>query len=94
MTHVLVKHKVNDYTNWKTEFDNFVEFRRSSGEKNYRILRPSEDPNDLTLLFEWDTQANAEKFMTSPELKLAMERAGVTEEPTIRFLNQIDMGKP
>jgi quinol monooxygenase YgiN len=93
MTHVMVKHKVKDYAAWKVAFDNFANVRRSSGEKSYRILHPVDDSNDLTLLFEWDSKKNAETFMASPELKSAMQRAGVTEEPKIQFLNEAAQGK-
>lgn len=92
MTHVMIKHKVQDYKEWKVVFDNFAEVRKSSGEKSYRILHPSDNPNDLTLLFEWDNQKNAEKFLASTELKSTMERAGVVEEPNIQFLNEVTKG--
>ncbi len=92
MTQVLVKHKVKDYDTWKDVFDNFASTRKTGGEKSYRILRPSENPNDLTLLFEWDTAENARTFMKSSELKSTMQRAGVAEEPTIQFLTEIDKG--
>jgi quinol monooxygenase YgiN len=92
MTNVLVKHKVKDYLSWKAVFDGFADFRKSSGEKSYRIMQPKEDPNDLTLLFEWDNLDNAQKFMKSPELKSAMQKAGVAEEPNIQFLNEVDEG--
>jgi hypothetical protein len=94
MTHVLVKHKVNDYATWKAEFDKFADFRKSSGEKSFRILHPSDNPNDLTLLFEWDNVKNAETFMTSTELQSTMQRAGVSEKPNIQFLDQIAQGNP
>ena len=92
MLQVLIKHKVNDYETWKMAFDNFADFRRSSGEKSYHILRRIDDPNDLTLLFEWDSQKNAAAFLASGELKSAMQEAGVAEAPEIRFLNEADKG--
>ena len=92
MTYLLIKHRVQDYTAWKSVFDNFAEFRKSSGEKSWRILHPAGDGNDLTLLFEWDDHANAEKFLASSELKSAMQRAGVAEEPQVQFLSEIAQG--
>jgi heme-degrading monooxygenase HmoA len=92
MSQVLIKHKVNDYDAWKAVFDNFADFRRSSGEKSYRILHQIDDPNDLTILFEWDTQNNAETFLASHELKSAMQEAGVAETPKIQFLNEAANG--
>jgi quinol monooxygenase YgiN len=92
MTQVLIQHKVNEYAAWKDIFDNFAGFRRSSGEKSYRIFHPVNDPNDLTLLFEWDTQKNAETFLASPELRSAMQEAGVAEAPRIQFVNEVAQG--
>ena len=77
MTNVLIKHRVNDFAAWKNVFDNFVDFRKSSGEKSYRILHAGDDSNDLTILFEWDSKTNAETFLASSELKDAMQKAGV-----------------
>lgn len=92
MAHVLVKHIVNDYAGWKKVFDNFSDFRKQSGEKSFQIFHPGDNPNNLTLLFEWDTEQNAETFLGSTELKTAMQNAGVTEEPNIQILNQLDKG--
>ena len=92
MFNVLVNHKVRDYKEWKKVFDGFIDNRRSGGEKSFRIFHPANDANNLTLLFEWDNRANAEKFMSSPNLKTAMERGGVLEEPTIQFLDQVAQG--
>jgi len=90
--HVIIKHKVKDYEAWKAEFDSFADFRKTSGEKSHRILHPGTDRNELTLLFEWDNEQNAETFLASTELKSAMERAGVADEPSITFLNEIAKG--
>jgi quinol monooxygenase YgiN len=92
MAHLFIKHKVADYTAWKKTFDEFVETRRAGGEKSFQILHPENEPNNLYLIFEWDNIANAQNFMQSPELKSAMQNAGVTEEPQISFLNEYDKG--
>jgi heme-degrading monooxygenase HmoA len=88
----MVRHKVNDYKSWKEAFDNFVDFRRSSGEKSFQILQHDEDSQNLFLLFEWDSADNAQKFFDSPDLKSTMEKAGVAEEPEINFLSESARG--
>ena len=92
MAHLFIKHKVADYGAWKEVFDGFVETRRAGGEKSFQILHPDNDPNNLYLMFEWDNLANAQNFLNSPELKSTMEKAGVSEEPQISFLNELDKG--
>jgi quinol monooxygenase YgiN len=93
MTRVLVNHKVSDYPTWKKVFDNFVDTRKAGGEKSFSIMHPTDDPNNLILLFDWDSMDNAKKFFASPELKSAMERAGVAEAPTFNYLQEEDSGK-
>jgi len=92
MTHILVTHRVNDYATWKKVFDDFIETRKSFGEKSYQILHPTDDPNNLTLVFGWDTADNAKRFMQSSELKTAMQSGGVAEEPKITFLEESARG--
>lgn len=94
MTHALIKHRVSDYETWKKVFDDFAETRRAGGEQSFRILRTPTDPNDLTILFEWDNPENAAKFFASDDLRQAMQRAGVKDKPTIELLNQVDKGTP
>ena len=93
MAHILIKHKVNDYPVWKAVFDNFADFRKSSGEQTHQILHTADNSNDLTLFFKWDSVENAKTFLSSSELKTAMQKAGVSEEPNIQFLNEATQGK-
>lgn len=92
MNHVLVRHRVDDYPKWKAVFDNFVDTRKSFGEKSFQILQHNGDNNNLYLLFQWDNKENAEKFFESSDLKNVMQEAGVAEAPEIHFLNEADKG--
>ena len=92
MTVLRIKHKVRDYDAWKTVFDDFSETRKQGGEKSYRICQTENDPNELDVIFEWDNVENARSFVKSPELKKAMEKAGVMEAPEISFLKEVDQG--
>lgn len=92
MAYLLIWHKVKDYTAWKSNFDNAAEMRKAGGEKSYQILHPDDDPNNLVLLFEWDNLDNARNYVAAPELKEAMQQAGVVEEPEIYFLEEVARG--
>jgi len=92
MSHVFIRHKVKNYNNWKQVFDKFVNTRQAGGEKSYSIFHPTDDSNNLYLLFEWDNLSNAKKFMSSSDLKTAMQNAGVTEAPEIQFLEEVAQG--
>jgi quinol monooxygenase YgiN len=88
MASMLIQHTVKDYAEWRKVFDSAKELRTSNGELSYQIYRDSTDTNKLTIINKWNSLANAQKFAHSPELKAAMERAGVMGAPTIYFLNE------
>lgn len=78
MPYVLtVRHKVEDYTRFKSTFDSGIAIRKAGGEKSYQIFRTVDDPNDLVLLFEWDNLDNFQKYSQSEELREAQQQAGV-----------------
>jgi quinol monooxygenase YgiN len=88
MASMLIHNTVKDYAEWKKVFDSGKEVRASNGELSYQIYRDSADANKITVINKWNSLANAQKFAHSPELKAAMERAGVVGAPTIYFLNE------
>jgi heme-degrading monooxygenase HmoA len=93
MAHLLIKHKVKDYPQWKKVFDEFKGTRKAGGEKSYEIFHPEDDPKNVLAIFEWDTLANAKKFVGSSELKQAMSNAGVEEKPEVYYLERYAEGK-
>jgi quinol monooxygenase YgiN len=85
---MLIQHKVKDFAEWKKVFDSAAGLRTSNGELSTQIFRDASDPNSLTIVNKWNSLANAQKFAHSPELKAAMEKAGVMGPPTVYFLNE------
>jgi heme-degrading monooxygenase HmoA len=85
---MMVQHTVKDFAVWKKVYDSNVGLRTSNGEISNQVYRDAKDPNKLTVMFKWNSLANAQKFAQSPELKAAMEKAGVVGAPTMYFLNE------
>jgi quinol monooxygenase YgiN len=88
MAGMLVQHEVKDFAIWKKGYDSQAALRASSGMLSDQIYRDASDQNKLTVVFKWNSVENAQKFAQSPELKAAMEKAGVVGRPTINFLNE------
>ena len=86
MIQVLVHHQVADYNNWRSVFDAALDFRHNGGECSCRIFRNAENPNDLTLLLEWENIDRAKRYLTSDELCEKMRQAGVVGVPEIQYL--------
>jgi quinol monooxygenase YgiN len=89
MATMLVQHHVNDFAAWKKVYDSVKGLRVSFGELSDQVYRDASDPNKLTLVFKWSSLADAQKYAHSPELKAAMEKAGVDAPPVISFLNEV-----
>jgi quinol monooxygenase YgiN len=89
MVHVLIRHRVSDFEKWKAAFHAAFMFRKSAGEQSFHLYHDANDPSDLTLLFEWESAALAEKFLKSEKLKEEMRHAGVQEPVEARIMQEV-----
>lgn len=90
MPHTLVRHIVKDYDAWRRVFDENTPNRQDYGLKKGVIFRNMDQVNELLILMEWDEEEKARQFFGTAELREVMERAGVTDEPDIYFLEKVD----
>ena len=90
MPHMLVRHKVEDFENWKPVFEEHGETRRESGSKGVRLFRNADAPNETVVLLEWEDLEDARRFAQSEDLRETMQRAGVADQPDIYFLEEVE----
>jgi len=90
MSYVLVRAKVEDYEKWKLGFDEHGTTRQERGSKGGRLFRNADDPNEVTIVLEWDNLENARHFAHSEELREAMQRRGVVGQPDMYFLEEVE----
>ena len=83
---LIVRHKVKDYNTFRPVFDAHMETQVSAGLRNPRVMRSADDPNEMVILFDDMNTADAKAFMASDDLKQKMMEAGVSDQPTIYFL--------
>ena len=86
MVHMIIRHKVADYSRWKEAFDAHLNTRKAAGETNYRVLQSVDDPREVTIFLDWDSLDRARRFDGSEDLKQAMQKAGVVGDLDVRFL--------
>ena len=86
MYYLLVKHKVKDFKKWKVVYDEHAAARDRVGLKERYLLRHTKSRNEVFVLFEAGDLARAKAFSRSPDLRAAMERAGVTGKPELTIL--------
>lgn len=90
MSKMIVNHKVEDFDTWKKIFDASELIRVVYGEKEYEIFRNTDDPNDVTIVFDWGDPYKALKYAQSNDLREAMKLAGVKGEPIV-YLRDEDL---
>ena len=90
MPYIIVQQSVEDYDKWKSVFDEGSNNRQALGSKGGFVFRNTENPNQLTVLLEWDNLENAQAFTRSDYLREAMKHAGVMGPPTMSFLDEAD----
>ncbi|HLE51519.1 MAG TPA: hypothetical protein VI755_05630 [Anaerolineales bacterium] len=89
MQYVYVRHTVEDYAKWRPGFDANEPARRAAGSTGvYHLFRDSGNPNEITVILEWDSLDNARRFAQDPALREVMKEAGVMGQPEIRFLER------
>lgn len=87
MTHILIRHKVADFSKWKPVYDGHHAARQKAGLREKSLLRSIDNPNEVVLLFEAEDLKRAQTFTESSGLREAMQKAGVVGKPDILFLN-------
>jgi hypothetical protein len=84
---VLVRHKVRDFSEWKSGYDAHLPKRAEAGLTEKHFLRGAGDPNEVVLLFEAKDLSRAKAFTASADLRETMQNLGVLGKPDIYFLN-------
>ena len=65
MPHLLVRHKVSDFSKWKSAYDAHSPARKEVGLKEEHLLRNMDNPNEVILLFEVNDLQKAKEFSAS-----------------------------
>jgi hypothetical protein len=88
--YLCLRQTIEDYARWKEGFDNHIVARQASGatDETY-ILRNVDDPNEITVVLGWRDLAQARAFSQSVSLQIALQKAGVSTPPEIRFLETV-----
>ena len=87
MNYLLIRHKVADFAKWKPAYDAHGSARANAGLKEEHLLRNTDDPNEVVLLFSAQNLNKAKQFAASDDLRQRMQQVGVTDKPDIWFLN-------
>ncbi len=58
-----IEHPITDFDTWNAAFARFADVRRQAGVRQQRIQRPVDDPAYVVVDLDFDTAAEAERFL-------------------------------
>lgn len=87
MPYFIVRHTVEDYDRWRPFFDEHAQARQAAGAQGGRLFRSADNPNEIVIVWQWDSLDNARRFAASDELREKMHDAGVVGRPELYFLD-------
>jgi quinol monooxygenase YgiN len=90
MATMFVRHKVQDYEEWKRVYDRFASARKKMGVTGASVHRDVNEANTLVVTHQFEDLNAAKAFADSEELKSAMADAGVSGPPEIWFTEEIE----
>lgn len=85
MVRMFVRHRVADYGAWRAAYDSLDPQRQEMGAAGHDVFQTLGDQNDVTVWHDFASEQAAKSFASSPELRDAMQRAGVQGAPDIWF---------
>ena len=77
MTTSFVLHRVADYDAWRRAYDSVADVQEQGGVTNQAVFRSEGDPNNVLVMHAFGNSQEAHSFFESPELRKAMQDAGV-----------------
>ena len=83
MAYVLIEHEISNFEMLMQVYTDDAERRERLGCQRGRIWRAADDPNNVSVVLEWDTVENARQFAESFELEQAMHWSSA-QSPTTR----------
>ena len=86
---MMIKHTVADFEKWKSVFVSHEGARKESGQTDLALLRGADNANQVMIIEKIDDVQKAKDFTTSPTLKEAMQKAGVTSAPEFSYYDVV-----
>ena len=86
MPALLIRHRVRDFATWQRVFHEEATTRHANGSRRERLFRSETDASEVWLLLEWDDLFRARLFVKSDDLRTALARAEVIDQPDYWYL--------
>jgi hypothetical protein len=85
-----IEHAVPNFDGWKQAFDSDPVGRERSGVRQYRVLRPIDNPNFAIIELEFDTIAEAEGLLAAMRTVWGRVQGTLIESPRTRIVELVE----
>ena len=89
MAHVMVRLTVKDQAVWKKTFEEAGSLRKKFGSMGVQAYAKADNPNEITIIGEYESLDKARELFQSQEFKDATQRAGMVGAPEVSFLTEV-----
>jgi len=83
---MMIRHTVADFATWQAGYAKAAPIRTTAGVIGHAVNRSHANPNEVVVYHQAETPEALSAFAANPELKGAMQAAGVTSAPTFTFV--------
>lgn len=90
MPYILTRLQVEDQERWKSFFEENRPFRQEEGSRGGTVFASTENPNEVTVLLEWNSTEDARSFVESDELRERLNESGVQATPEFRIVEKLE----
>jgi heme-degrading monooxygenase HmoA len=66
-----------------------AEMRRSHGSRRAQIFRVSDEEKQVVVLFDWESRASFDGFLSDPAVRTTMASSGTVGRPEFTFLEPV-----
>jgi quinol monooxygenase YgiN len=89
MAHTIARVRIGDFDQFIQTFSTLGAAKRAEhGCRGARVFRSTEDPHEVTTLFDWD-RAGVEAFLEDADVPDIMQTAGLEAPPEFTFVDQV-----
>lgn len=91
MIHLLVRVEVENFERFLEAFNTRgLRLRRHHGSQGARVLRHRDEPNRVSLVFEWQSEEAFRGFLEDPDVRETMRIGGAKHPPQVTFVDAIE----
>jgi quinol monooxygenase YgiN len=80
--HLIVRRKLNDFDAWRSMVNDVEGVRKDAGSRGMTVYRNAADPNEVTLVIDWDDKKPWRQYFERPDVQEALEASGTFDDIT------------